>query len=318
MKIATSVELRDRDTLRQSTLITFNQTFDVYVDGKKVDKSCFESGDNTKKSVIIPNPSIGKHSWVVITNIIENDSGKILGSYASNKDEFTVTEGIKYETPEATDLGLSVKWASFNLGASRPEESGASVAWGETDPYYYTTPFVWNEGKEAGYDWPSYKWCNGSSSSITKYNTTSLTQLELADDAVHAHLGDKWRIPTEDEWKELRNNCTFEWTAMSGVRGFLVTSNKPGHTHHYIFLPANGWVEKTSWYGAGESGLYWSSCNSTSEKGKAGIFTFSNGDSDLTHGWIDRCYGIGIRPVYGDKMPPTTGDIEGTEKDPWN
>lgn len=320
VNIATSAIMQNGNKERKYEPITFNQTFDVYVDGEKVSKSCFESGDNTRQSVTIPNPSVGLHSWKVITNIIEDGTGITLGSYASEEDYFTVIEEIKYETPEAKDLGLSVKWGSFNLGASKPEMPGEYFAWGETETYYsrLVPSTIWKEGKEAGCDWPSYKWCNGSSSSITKYNTSVLTQLEPEDDAAHVNLGDKWRIPTEDEWAELRNNCSFTWTTQDGVNGLLVTSLKPGYTNVSIFLPAAGVVGNTSLYYLGESGFYWTSGNNTSNKENAGYNTFETGSSGLGYGWIDRCYGLSIRPVYGDQMPPINGDIEGTEEDPWN
>jgi hypothetical protein len=310
VKIATSAIQQAGKKIKIYDPITFNQTFDVYVDGEKISTSCFESGDNTKQIVKIPNPSIGLHSWKVITNIIEVDTGITLGSYASEEDYFTIVEEIKYETPEAKDLGLSVKWGSFNLGASKPEMPGVYFAWGETEPYYYRlvpSP-VWNDGKEAGYDWPSYKWCNGSSSSITKYNTSALTQLEPEDDAAHVNLDDKWRIPTEDEWAELRNNCSFTWTTQDGVNGLLVTSLKPGYTNVSIFLPAAGVVGNTSLYYLGESGFYWTSGNNTSNKENAGYNTFETGSSGLGYGWIDRCYGLSIRPVYGNPVIPVDGD----------
>ncbi len=225
-----------------------------------------------------------------------------------------------YEIPEARDLGLSVKWASFNLGATGPEMPGVFFAWGETDPYYslLTPTSIWKEGKESGYDWPSYQWCNGSSDSITKYNSESLTQLELEDDAAHVHLGDKWRIPTEEEWRELIDNCSLTWTSINGVDGLLATSLKPGYTHSYIFLRTTGAVANNRWYGSGSSGLYWTSGNKTNQKQNAGFYTFDSNSSGLEHGWISRCYGLAIRPVYGDPAPPATGDIEGTEENPWN
>ena len=68
---------------------------------------------------------------------------------------------IKYK-PDAIDLGLpsGLKWASFNLGASAPEEYGDYYAWGETEPYYNSQDaLIWKEGKESGYSWASYKWC---------------------------------------------------------------------------------------------------------------------------------------------------------------
>lgn len=200
--------------------------------------------------------------------------------------------------PEAIDLGLSVKWASFNLGAMAPEESGDYYAWGETEPYYSSTnPFVWKEGKEAGYNWLSYRWCNGSSDNITKYNTESLTQLEPADDAAHVYLGGKWRMPTDEEWAELRENCTFTWTTQNNVNGFLVTSNVSGYTNVSIFLPAAGFMVSTNLYGVGECGEYWQSGNNTSIKENAGYNGFETGYTVMGYGWTDRCSGLSIRPV---------------------
>jgi hypothetical protein len=227
--------------------------------------------------------------------------------------------GEHYETPEAVDLGLSVKWASFNLGATKNVELGYYYAWGETKPYYSNFgPFIWYDGKDSGYDWPSYKWCNGTSDQITKYYTDGLTQLESDDDAAHVNLGGKWRTPTVDEWKELLAFCTFTWTSLEGRDGLLVTSNKPGYTHAFIFLPAAGLVEKRSTHGLLESGYYWTSCINTGDSVKACLSFFETGSSEMSRGWVDRCLGLPIRPVYGDQTPLTNGDIEGTVDHPWN
>ena len=282
--------------------------YSVFIEGNNVAR------DITGNSITYNNLDVGEYSWYVISEVMED--GVVRDTFRCDGEPFSVD---KHATPEAIDLGLSVKWASFNLGATKKEDYGYYYAWGETEPYYYDwAPFSWKEGKEAGYDWPSYKWCNGSSSSITKYNTSALTQLEPEDDAAHVNLGDRWRIPTGDEWAELRNNCSFTWTALNGVNGLLVTSLKPGYTNVSIFLPAAGVVGNTSLYYLGESGFYWTSGNDTSIKENAGYNTFETGSSGLGYGWIDRCYGLSIRPVYGDQAPPTTGDIEGTEEDPWN
>ncbi len=292
---------------------TYNVKYEVFIDNNKLEKDLYP--DDTVKQVFWEPSFSGKHQWRVVAKIMKGDS--VIASYQSDEGYFIIKE--EYKTPDAKDLGLSVKWASFNLGASIPEMPGYFFAWGETEPYYYDwAPFSWKEGKEAGYDWPSYKWCNGSSSSITKYNTSALTQLEPGDDAAHVNLGDRWRIPTEDEWAELRNNCSFTWTTLNGVNGLLVTSLKPGYTNVSIFLPAAGVVGNKSLYYLGESGFYWTSGSNTSIKENAGYNTFETGSSGLGYGWIDRCYGLSIRPVYGDQAPPTTGDIEGTEEDPWN
>lgn len=308
-------EISSEGDIIEGEATTYSIHYDIYVDDSRLGKTLY-TDDTDKKALWIPS-STGWHKWYIVANIKEGDT--ILASYQSPEDEFYVPEEQRYETPETKDLGLSVKWASFNLGATKPEMPGYYFAWGETEPYYSNiSPLIWKDGKDDGYDWASYKWCNGSSSSITKYNTEAVTQLEPEDDAAHVNLGDKWRIPTEDEWAELRNNCSFIWTTQEGVNGLLVTSLKPGYTNVSIFLPAAGAVGNTSQYYLGEAGFYWTSGNNTTNKENAGYNTFETGSSGLSYGWIDRCYGLSIRPVYGDQVPPTTGDIEGTEEDPWN
>ena len=112
--------------------------------------------------------------------------------------------------PEFVDLGVSVKWATCNLGASKPEDFGDYYAWGETEPYYDALgdPIIWKEGKDDGYKWSSYSWCkDGEYTSLTKYNTVekfgvvdNMAVLEEADDAARAKLGGNCRIPTDAEW----------------------------------------------------------------------------------------------------------------------
>lgn len=157
------------------------------------------------------------------------------------------------------DLGLpsGLKWATCNVGASSPEEYGDYFAWGETTGY--------NSGKTT-YDWSTYKYCNGSSSTQTKYcNNSSYgnngftddkTTLDLVDDAARANWGGIWRMPTQEECKELINNCTTTWTTVGGVYGRLFTSNINGNS---LFLPAAGYRYDTSLRDAGSYGYYWSS-----------------------------------------------------------
>ena len=151
---------------------------------------------------------------------------------------------------EYVDLGLSVKWATCNVGASKPEEYGDYFAWGETQP-------------KSTYNWSTYKYCNGSYNTLTKYNNSSSygtvdnkTQLELSDDAARANWGGSWRMPTRAEQGELRENCTWTWTTQNGVNGYKVTSKKNGNS---IFLPAAGYRDVSSLSNAGSYGDYWSS-----------------------------------------------------------
>lgn len=154
------------------------------------------------------------------------------------------------------DLGLSVKWATCNVGASKAEEYGDYFAWGET-----TTKDT--------YSWSTYKYCNGSSSTLTKYCnkssygnngfTDNKTQLDLSDDAARVNWGGAWRMPTDAEWTELREQCTWTWTTQNGKNGYKVTSKKSGYTNNSIFLPAAGYRYDSSLYLAGSYGDYWSS-----------------------------------------------------------
>lgn len=130
------------------------------------------------------------------------------------------------QMPEAIDLGLSVKWASFNLGAAEPYQLGNFYAWGET------THKSW-------FDWSNYKW--GQPGHLTKYDSKAVEgegyhvlHLELQDDAAHTVLGGKWRMPTIDEAKELLKNCEWAWVCVNGIYGYQGTSKINGNR---IFLP---------------------------------------------------------------------------------
>ena len=206
--------------------------------------------------------------------------------------------------PDCVDLGLSVCWASCNLGASKPEEYGDYYAWGEIDPYYSSQdPLTWKDGK-TGYNWASYKWCNGFSNTLTKYNTSSSygtvdnkTVLEPEDDVAHIKLGGKWRMPTDAEWTELRNtsNCSWTWTTINGVNGYKVQSKKSGYTDNWIFLPAAGGRSGTDLYDVGSFGVYWSSSLNLDYPDNAQFVVFYS--DGVYRNYYDRYYGLSVRPV---------------------
>ena len=184
------------------------------------------------------------------------------------------------------DLGLSVKWATCNVGANNPEDYGDYFAWGEVEPKDY-------------YDWSTYKYCNGSSKSLTKYNTSSSygtvdnnTQLELSDDAARANWGGSWRMPTDAEWTELYEQCTWTWTTQNGVYGRKVTSKTNGSS---IFLPAAGIRYDSLLDDAGRFGDYWSSSLYADYPNDAWYvyFDFGNVSRDGSY----RYYGRSVRPV---------------------
>ena len=194
-----------------------------------------------------------------------------------------------YNGHEYVDLGLSVKWATCNVGATKPEEYGDYFAWGEVEP------------KET-YNWGTYKWCNGNYDTQTKYCTSSdygtvdnKTVLEAADDAATANWGGAWRMPTKEEQDELRENCTWEWTTENGVNGYRVTSNKAGYTNKSIFLPAAGIRGGSSLDNAGSYGYYWSSSLSTDNPYYAYGLRFNSDYVDRLSYY--RFCGQSVRPV---------------------
>ena len=203
------------------------------------------------------------------------------------KANFKVTKGVE-NSHEWIDLGLSVKWATCNVGADTPEEYGDYFAWGETSP-------------KTTYTWSTYKYCNGSYDTMTKYCVDSeygtvdnKTTLELSDDAARVNWGGKWRMPTLAEQKELSNtsNCTWTWTTQNGVTGYKVTSKKNGNS---IFLPAAGYRYYSNLYYAGYYGYYWSSSLYTSGSNNAYYLYFDLSSVDRND--YSRYNGRSVRAV---------------------
>jgi len=167
---------------------------------------------------------------------------------SDNEDTTDNLESSDTSDYEAVDLGLSVKWASCNVGATVPEEYGGYYAWGETE-------------EKTDCSWTTYKWCNGSEYSMTKYCTDShwgtvdnKITLDPEDDVAHVKWGGGWRMPTLSEIQELCNDCSWEWTSVNGVNGYKVI----GTNGNSIFLPAagNGGADAEDFRGM--FGSYWS------------------------------------------------------------
>ena len=197
----------------------------------------------------------------------------------------------------SVDLGLSVFWATCNLGASKPTEYGGYYQWaGTTDVSDLSIYLYWDNCP--------YHTGSNTASGWTKYNTKSSygtvdnkTVLEAMDDAATAAIGGKWRIPTDEEWTELLNtgNCSWTWTTIDGVNGYKVQSQKPGYTNNWIFLPAAGYRLQGYLSGVGSSGSYWSSSLFTDKPYTACRIDF---DSDYVGRYRNSRYGgLSVRPV---------------------
>ena len=169
---------------------------------------------------------------------------------------------------ESVDLGLSVKWATCNIGADSPTDYGNYYAWGET----------------------------ATKSSYTSSNSTTYS-VEMEDiagnaeyDVATANWGGSWRMPTYDEYQELLDSCTWEWTTEDDVNGYLVT----GPSGNSIFLPYAGYRRASFYYSSG-GGCYWCSTPYGDGNGLAGCLYFTSSSQSL-EGFY-RYRGQSVRPV---------------------
>ena len=184
--------------------------------------------------------------------------------------EYNRTHGSK-SGHDWVDLGLpsGIKWATRNVGASRPEEYGYYFAWGET-----TT-----------------KTENNRRNSKTYGKNISDIKGDSRYDAARANWGDSWRLPTKAELKELEENCTWSWTTQGGKKGYKVM----GPNGNSIFLPAAGCRYGAGLYGIGEDGYYWSSTPYESGTGFAYRLSFYSSSQGVDRDGRD-C-GYSVRPV---------------------
>lgn len=198
------------------------------------------------------------------------------------------------EEHEYVDLGLSVMWATCNIGAMQPEGYGNYFAWGETE---IKTSYAWNNYKfrTSGDSYNNVK--------LSKYkNDGSMGAIDnrsilvSTDDIAHFEWGGNWRIPTKAELDELRTKCTWTWTTRNGVKGYKVTSNIEGFTDRSIFLPATGYRNESNLKEAGVQGYYWTSSLSSKSSGYAWNFFFDSGNKSTTSNM--RIFGFPIRPVF--------------------
>ena len=217
---------------------------------------------------------------------LQDETKYYVRAYATNKIGVEYGETVEFETlSRFVDLGLSVKWATCNVGATTPEEYGDYFAWGEVEPKEY-------------YDWLTYKYYDGSK--FTKYYTSNSygivdnkIVLDLKDDAATVNWGGNWRMPTKAEQDELKCICTWEWITLNGVNGYKVIGPK-GNS---IFLPAAGCMYKDTIIDVGSFVCFWSSSLDVGSPYNA--YDASSGDCNFD--WSDnRFYGFSVRPVYGE------------------
>lgn len=186
---------------------------------------------------------------------------------------------------ECVDLGLSVNWATTNIGAAAPEEPGLYLAWGEVS-------------EKKVYSWKTYSHCGGYEKIMKKYcinayygTVDDKSQLESVDDAARQLLGEDWHIPTKAEFKELEEKCQWEWTEQNGMAGYRIT----GANGNSIFLPAAGNKYNETLSNCGKRGDYWTSTLGDDYSNNGANYIFWNEGHKLSSNF--RYYGRTIRAV---------------------
>ena len=246
----------------------------------------WKTSDETIASVTQNGKVTGNNVGTALITVTTKDGGYTASCSVTIKDNISGSvNGHDY-----VDLGLSVNWATSNIGASSRMDYGNYYAWGETSA-------------KSNFELTNYRFRKSGSESynvkLSKYNTSSFygsidyrTKLELSDDAARVIWGGTWRMPTKAEFDELISKCSWRWTTKDGKKGYKVTSNINGNS---IFLPAAGYIDGSKQYLNGSALAYWSSsldtdlplCAWTLDYVSSGIRTYGN---------LRYC-GFSVRPV---------------------
>ncbi len=255
-----------------------SQSFNCDVDG--------DGSVTTADATAIFNFILGGDETFAATSDVDGDG------YITVSDITSIYNILLGNVHEYVDLGLpsGTLWATTNIGADNPEDYGDYFAWGETTP------------KDV-YNWSTYKWCNGSNNTLTKYCFDSSygyngfvdnkTELDPEDDAATANWGPEWCMPTKEQQDEVQDYCTSEWTTRNGVNGRLFTSTINGAS---LFLPAAGY---RGYYGelyfAGSDGYSWSRTLGASRPYYAYFLSFGSGY--MCWNYLNRLIGQSVRAV---------------------
>lgn len=198
------------------------------------------------------------------------------------------------------DLGLpsGLKWATCNIGAKSPEESGDYFAWGETAPkerYCEYNYDFYAEFDEDDYEWDAEE--EGTLYHSTEYEDDDAV-LEPADDAATRNWGEGWRMPTYEECEELLQHCEITWGEYKGVKGKKVK----GPNGNGMFIPASGFYDEDGLLAVGEVGGFWSS-TSWFANDRCGYWGYYHAwvlyltEKDTVLDYFDRSAGYLVRPV---------------------
>ena len=254
----------------------------VKVDGKQVGTTPFILNEVLTEDHRI---ELSKDGYELYTAAFTLDHNQHLPlNYTLKKKEVKVIGTLNGH--EWVDLGLSVLWATCNVGASSPSNYGNYYAWDETA----------TKSSYTATNSRAYEKVVSESSGSSYY------------DAATANWGEGWRMPTKEEFEELIDECDWQWTTQGGHNGYKVT----GPNGNSIFLPAAGWRYGTSLNYAGDYGNYWSSTPNGSDSQGAYSLLFDGGGHGV--GWYDRYFGQSVRPVSDKKIQMLEDARERSEK----
>lgn len=267
---------------------------------------CWSTSENPTLSDNHVASGTGMGAFTAMMDNLEANTTYHVRAYATNEKGTAYGLDREFETDNGggcdcgyVDLGLpsGTLWATCNVGAGCPEEYGDYFAWGET------------ETKDI-YNWITYKYCNGSDTTFTKYCESpylgyngfvdNLFNLLSEDDAATVNLGPEWRTPGVDEWRELYQNTANFWTTQNGVNGRLFTASN-GNS---LFLPASGGRYENSLGDVGNSGYYWSNFVVG-----ANSHSFAFNSDNYTERGNSRYLGYSVRPVHNNGTPTPPGNI---------
>ena len=195
---------------------------------------------------------------------------------------------VPYST--AVDMGTSVMWASFNLGAEDDDTATAANISGLAGHY-----FMWGVNQTtSSFGNSSYTNYNNSFTAGTKPKELPAGYDYSGDviyDAARNTWGGEWRTPTWAEWQELFNVCTYQ--VETKTKKITLTSNETGNK---LVLPYQGYNNGTTVTDP-NSGYYWSSTSNPNNSAKATSTMFKN-SAPAQHTNADRYTGLPIRAVY--------------------
>ena len=240
---ATSISLVEGESAVLSAIISPS-----YATNQKVLWTIDNSAVATVESGMVKAISIGK----AMVTAASEDGGKTA----------TCEVFVTLPAPPAVDMGLSVKWASCNIGASKPEEYGGYYQWAGlqdvtgTGIYLYWDNCPYHTGSTSSTGWTKYITSEFPSYWSGPGNPDDKIVLDPEDDVAHVTFGGKWRMPTAEEWLELDDNCSRQWTTLNGVTGEKMISKKNGNS---IFLPAAGFTRFDQECDVGSQSTCWSS-----------------------------------------------------------